>query len=43
VDHMAHEFFVGGPTPGKGCRVQKHTAQRFRGMARHEGIVSPAP
>ena len=43
VDHMPHEFFVGSTTPGRGCRVQAHTAHRYLGWARHEGITSPAP
>jgi hypothetical protein len=43
VDHIAHEFYVGSQTPAHGCRVQTHTAQRFRGMARHINVVSPAP
>jgi hypothetical protein len=43
VDHMAHEFYVGSQTPGRGCRVQRHTAQRYRGYADHENIVTPAP
>lgn len=43
VDHMAHEFYVGSQTPGRGCRVQRHTAQRYRGYADHESIVTPAP
>jgi hypothetical protein len=43
VDHMAHEFYVGSRTPGRGCRVQRHTAQRYRGYADHENIVTPAP
>lgn len=43
IDRMPHEFFVGSATPGQGCRVQRHTAHRFLGFARHEGIVTPAP
>jgi hypothetical protein len=43
VDHMEHEFYVGSTSPGKGCRVQKHTAQRYLGFARHENITTPAP
>ncbi|HZT32859.1 MAG TPA: hypothetical protein VFA33_23435 [Bryobacteraceae bacterium] len=43
VDHMPHEFYVGSVTPARGCRVQTHTAHRYLGFARHEGIVSPAP
>jgi hypothetical protein len=43
VDRIPHEFFVGSTTPGKGCRVQTHTAHRYRGRTRHEGVVSPAP
>jgi hypothetical protein len=43
VDHMTHEFYVGSQTPGRGCRVQRHTAQRYRGYADHENVVTPAP
>lgn len=43
VDHMPHEFYVGSTTPGRGCRVQRHTAQRYRGFADHINIQSPAP
>jgi hypothetical protein len=43
VDRIPHEFFVGSSTVGQGCRVQTHVAHRFRGNARHEGIVTPAP
>ena len=43
VDHMPHEFFVGSRTPARGVRVQTHTAHRYRGYARHEGITTPAP
>jgi len=43
VDHMDHEFYVGSQTPGRGCRVQTHTAQRLRAFAEHNNIVTPAP
>jgi len=43
VDKMTHEFYVGSQTPGLGVRVQKHTAHRYRGYARHENITTPAP
>lgn len=43
VDRTAHEFYVGSPTPGRGCRVQTHTAHRYLGHTEHENIVSPAP
>jgi len=43
VDHMAHEFYVGSTVAGRGVRVQTHTAHRYRGYARHEGITTPAP
>ena len=43
VDRTAHEFYVGSPIPGKGCRVQTHTAHRYLGHTMHENIVSPAP
>jgi hypothetical protein len=43
VFHMPHEFFVGSTTPGRGCRVQTHTLQFYRGFAAHESIRSPAP
>jgi len=43
VDRIPHEFFVGSVSPGKGCRVQKHTAHRYLGFARHEDITTPAP
>jgi hypothetical protein len=43
VDRMTHEFYVGTTTQGRGCRVQRHTAHRYRGYARHEGITTPAP
>jgi hypothetical protein len=43
VDHMDHEFYVGSQTPGRGCRVQKHTAQRLRAFAEHNNIITPAP
>jgi hypothetical protein len=43
VDHMDHEFYVGSETPALGCRVQRHVTHRYLGIARHEGIVSPAP
>jgi hypothetical protein len=42
IDHMAHEFFVGSKIPGVGVRVQKHTAVRYLGFARHENITTPA-
>lgn len=43
VFHMPHEFFVGSTTSGRGCRVQTHTLQFYRGTADHENITSPAP
>ncbi len=43
VYHEPHEFYVGSTTPGRGCRVQRHTLQFFRGYADHEYIRSPAP
>jgi hypothetical protein len=43
VDRMTHEFYVGSETPGRGCRVQRHTAHRYLGFARHENITTPAP
>jgi hypothetical protein len=43
VDRMPHEFYVGSDTPGRGVRVQRHTAHRYLGFARHEGITTPAP
>ncbi len=43
VDRLPHEFYVGSITPTHGCRVQTHTAHRYRGYARHEGITTPAP
>jgi len=43
VDHMTHEFYVGGRTAATGCRVQTHTAHRFLGHTEHENIVTPAP
>jgi hypothetical protein len=43
VDRTPHEFYIGSPTPGRGCRVQTHTAHRYLGHTVHEGIVSPAP
>jgi len=43
VYHMPQEFYVGSTTPGRGCRVQAHTLQFYRGYADHEDIHSPAP
>ena len=43
VYHMRQEFYVGSTTPGRGCRVQWHTLQFYRGYADQEGIHSPAP
>lgn len=43
VDRIPHEFYVGNETSGKGCRVQTHTAHRYLGFARHEGIRTPVP
>lgn len=43
VDRIPHEFYVGSQTPALGCRVQTHTAHRYLGFARHEGVTSPAP
>lgn len=43
VDSMAHEFYVGSTTSGRGVRVQTHTAHRYLGFARHENITTPAP
>lgn len=43
VDRLPHEFYVGSATPANGCRVQSHTAHRYLGYARHEGITTPAP
>jgi hypothetical protein len=43
VDRAAHEFFIGSPTPGRGCRVQTHTAHRYLGHTVHENITTPAP
>ncbi|HEY3861583.1 MAG TPA: hypothetical protein VGO59_06805 [Verrucomicrobiae bacterium] len=43
VDRIPHEFYAGSVTPAHGCRVQTHTAHRYLGFARHEGITSPAP
>lgn len=43
VDRIPHEFYIGSETPGKGCRIQTHTAHRYLGFARHEGITTPAP
>jgi hypothetical protein len=38
VDRLVQEFYIGGNAPGKGCRVQHHTAHRYLGFARHEAI-----
>lgn len=43
VDRIPHEFYVGSQTSAHGCRVQTHTAHRYLGYARHEGITTPAP
>ena len=43
VDHMTHEFYVGGTAAARGCRVQTHTAHRYLGHTEHENIVTPAP
>lgn len=43
VDRIPHEFYVGSRTPGRGCIVQRHTAHRYQGRTRHEGITSPVP
>jgi hypothetical protein len=43
VDRIPHEFYVGSKTPGRGVRVQTHTAHRYLGFARHENITTPAP
>jgi len=43
VDRIPHEFYVGSTTPARGCRVQTHTAHRYLGFTRHEGVTSPAP
>lgn len=43
VDRAPHEFYIGSPNPGKGCRVQTHTAHRYLGHTVHENIASPAP
>jgi hypothetical protein len=43
VYHEPHEFYVGSTTSGRGCRVQVHTLQFYRGFADHENIRSPAP
>lgn len=43
VYHEPQEFYVGSTVPGRGCRVQRHTLQFFRGYADHEHIRSPAP
>jgi len=43
VYHEPHEFYVGSVTAGRGCRVQRHTLQFYRGYADHENIQSPAP
>ena len=40
---MPQEFYVGSTTPGRGCRVQRHTLQFYRGYADQEDIHSPAP
>lgn len=41
VFHQTHEFFVGSATSGRGCLVQRHTLQFYRGTADHEDIHSP--
>jgi hypothetical protein len=43
VYHEPQEFYVGSTTAGRGCRVQVHTLQFYRGFAEHENIRSPAP
>jgi hypothetical protein len=43
VDKLSHEFYVGSKVAGKGIRVQTHTAHRYLGYTRHEGITTPAP
>ena len=43
VYHEPHEFYVGSTVSGRGCRVQTHTLQFYRGFADHENITSPAP
>jgi hypothetical protein len=43
VDRAAHEFYIGSPSPGRGCRVQTHTAHRYLGHTEHENITTPAP
>lgn len=43
VFHEPHEFYVGSTISGRGCRVQVHTLQFYRGFADHESIRSPAP
>jgi hypothetical protein len=43
VDRTAHEFYVGRNVPGRGCRVQRHTAHRYLGHTEHENVVTPAP
>ena len=43
VDRLRHEFYVGSRVSGRGCRVQTHTAHRYLGHTRHEGITTPAP
>jgi hypothetical protein len=43
VDQLEHEFYVGGTTPGTGCRVQTHIAHRYLGHTQHENTRSPAP
>jgi len=43
IDRTAHEFYVGGNAPARGCRVQRHTAHRYFGHTEHENVVTPAP
>jgi len=43
VYHEPQEFFVGSSVSGRGCRVQVHRLQFYRGYADHENIRSPAP
>ena len=43
VYHEPQQFYVGSTVSGRGCRVQSHTLQFYRGFADHEGIRSPAP
>lgn len=43
VFNEPHEFYVGSTISGRGCRVQRHTLQFYRGFADHENVRSPAP